>query len=203
MGVKCFWLEPTNTVARSLRRYVSHGGDNCPVNGYHDASVRIEDCAAERNENGFISDGNLDAVIGDSRWPVACACGYQFQVADQHQLSQHLLYSRSDSGELVTIREAPPGAMWDAWWYADVVKGDDGMCVVVKLPNGREWVIDSQCSNCTMPEDHKQEKHHCWVRRGTVPNITVGKDGPTCSAGAGSIQAGDYHGFLINGEFQP
>jgi hypothetical protein len=57
-----------------------------------------------------------------------------------------------------------------------------------------------QASNCTLPGD---KKHHCWIRHGEVPNLTVDKAGVTCAAGAGSIQAGDYHGFLRNGEFEP
>ena len=69
-----------------------------------------------------------------------------------------------------------------------------------KLPNGREWDIDSRCSNCTLPDDRI---HRCWVRHGEPPNIHVDKNGHTCSAGAGSILAGDYHGFLHNGELTP
>lgn len=30
--------------------------------------------------------------------------------------------------------------------------------------------------------------------------ITVDKNGTTCAAGAGSISAGPYHGFLRNGQ---
>jgi hypothetical protein len=66
---------------------------------------------------------------------------------------------------------------------------------MVMLPNGIEWMIDGQASNCTRPN----EDHFCWVRTGEPPNVTVGKDGNTCAAGAGSIQARDYHGFLRNG----
>ena len=69
----------------------------------------------------------------------------------------------------------------------------------VILPNGIEWDIDSRANNCTMKDD---KEHRCWVRTGTVPNITVGKNGNTCKAGAGSIQGGDYHGFLTKGNLQ-
>lgn len=72
----------------------------------------------------------------------------------------------------------------------------EGQHLQVVLPNGRHWDIDSRASNCTMPNDRL---HRCWVRAGEPPNITVGKNGLTCSAGAGSIQAGAYHGFLRNG----
>jgi len=66
------------------------------------------------------------------------------------------------------------------------------------LPNGHHWDIDSRARNCGSPEDRL---HRCWRRHGDPPHVTVDKNGPTCSAGAGSIMAGDYHGFLQNGQF--
>jgi hypothetical protein len=33
--------------------------------------------------------------------------------------------------------------------------------------------------------------------------VHVDKAGATCTAGAGSIIAGDWHGFLHNGQFTP
>ena len=66
------------------------------------------------------------------------------------------------------------------------------------LPNGRYWDIDSRASNCGRPDDRT---HRCWVRHGEPPNVTVDKQGDTCTAGAGSILADDYHGFLRAGEF--
>ena len=72
----------------------------------------------------------------------------------------------------------------------------DGPQLVVILPNRQPWNIDSRASNCTMPYDYE---HRCWVRHGEPPNVTVDKNGLTCAAGAGSIQSGDYHGFLQNG----
>jgi hypothetical protein len=76
----------------------------------------------------------------------------------------------------------------------------DGTHLTVVLPNGEYWDIDSRANNCTMKEDRI---HRCWIRHGEPPNVTVDKNGPTCQAGAGSIMAGSYHGFLRNGEFTP
>ena len=87
--------------------------------------------------------------------------------------------------------------MWNAWWMP-YTKGPDGLCLVVKCPGGHEWMIDGRASNCTLPDD---DEHHCWIRHGEPPRITVDKNGVTCNAGAGSIQAGTYHGFLIDGVF--
>lgn len=112
---------------------------------------------------------------------------------------------RMDTGEIRTrIAEFGPGAMWDAWWYRPAKPGGyflaplpDGLSLCVTLPNGHDWYIDGRASNCTLPDDNE---HHCWVRHGTPPNVTVDKNGRTCAAGAGSILAGSYHGFLQNGE---
>lgn len=72
-----------------------------------------------------------------------------------------------------------------------------GPNLYVVLPGGITWNVDSRATNCGRPED---DEHHCWVRHGDPPNVSVDKDGGTCEAGGGSIAAGDYHGFLTNGE---
>lgn len=110
------------------------------------------------------------------------------------------LFRRADTGELVTLQEAPPGAMWDATWFNDdpAYTGADGISLVVRTPGGT-WMVDSRCGNCGLPED---DVHKCWVRHGDprLPGqIHVDKAGVTCPAGAGSIQCGSYHGFLHHG----
>lgn len=70
-----------------------------------------------------------------------------------------------------------------------------GPVLSVMTPGG-VWRIDSRASNCGSPYDYD---HRCWVRHGEPPAITVDKDGKTCVAGGGSIQCGDYHGFLRDG----
>lgn len=114
-------------------------------------------------------------------------------------------YRRTDTGEIkARIRDFGPGAMWDAWWYGGAHPGGpflaanpDGRFICVTLPNGHDWCIDMRARNCTLPDD---VEHHCWVRHGEPPEITAAKNGKTCGAGGGSIQSGDYHGFLQNGE---
>lgn len=83
---------------------------------------------------------------------------------------------------------------------------DDGFHLKVMLPGpanpdgtisfGHVWDIDSRCSNCGSPDDRL---HRCWVREGTPPNVTISKNGNTCSAGAGSVKVEWWHGFLRNG----
>ncbi len=102
------------------------------------------------------------------------------------------VYKRLDTSE--EIIDLPAGAMWfsDDDYYP---KGPDGRTLFVKTPGG-DWLVDGPASNCTKPDD---KAHRCWCRHGIAPNITVDKNGNTCSAGAGSIAIGNYHGFLRNG----
>ncbi len=84
-----------------------------------------------------------------------------------------------------------PGKCYVRWTNCD------GRHLVVVLPNGHHWDIDSRANNCTLPRD---TVHRCWVRAGTPPSVSVGKSGgQTCGAGAGSIQSGQFHGFLDEG----
>lgn len=142
--------------------------------------------------------------------PCNCGCGYKVD-------NSQPIYRRTDTGEEMTLGEAPVGAMWFADWYLregdmrpgwDWYRGPDGHCLVVRVPNGsggvHDWMVDSRCSNCTLKDDNV---HKCWVRHGNPPDITVDKNGVTCAAGAGSIgvwngnqTAYSWHGFLRNGD---
>lgn len=202
--IQCFFLEPTDRVRVSLRRYTQKNTpDCCPVYpgtySYHTAMIPIGEEPVERDEQGYISNG-IKALSphDDPRWPRTCPCGYTFQEEDEWQRFTEQIYRRTDLGGEMTIHEAPAGAMWYAPWMDDLFVPQGEHNLVVKTPGG-EWCVDSQANNCTMKEDFKQEHHHCWVRHGEPPNVTVDKDGPTCSAGAGSIQCGSYHGFLRHG----
>ncbi len=82
------------------------------------------------------------------------------------------------------------------WFGWENCAGEHLVCV---LPNGHHWNIDQRASNCGRPED---KTHRCWVRHGNPRRgepVHVDKAGETCLAGAGSILAGDYHGFLHHG----
>lgn len=110
------------------------------------------------------------------------------------------IYRRADTGEELSLKDCPPGAMWDqaelGTYFADRA-GPDGLFVYVKLPDGHHWAVDGRANNCGLPDD---DDHRCWVRHGEVPNLTVDKNGETCDAGAGSIQTPGWHGFLRAGE---
>jgi hypothetical protein len=200
MGIKCFWLEPTDRQRLYLRRYLGNSKCIGPM-GYHDAMVEIGESQEVMDEAAchWVDDGKTAKdFIGDPRWPVACACGYIFQEADEWQLFSSHIYKRTDTGEEMTLRDAPEGAMWDATWFHAVPSwcGPDGRSIICRVPKMHDWQIDGTCTNCPRPN----EPHKCWIRHGTPPMLTVDKNGDTCAAGGGSIQTKDWHGFLRNGE---
>ena len=98
------YLDPTKNGRHYLRRY-SLG--LCPLKegdqSFHDARVAI----------GI---GPADQITGDvyphadARWPTKCSCGYPFGEKDSKHLFIDRLYARSDTGEEVTLSEAPDGA---------------------------------------------------------------------------------------------
>lgn len=194
----CFWIEPSGRCEISLRRYRSASEDGtCPLPyGYHNASVLVGEGDEHTDAEGYVKETPVEPYADDPRWPTHCDCGYEFGPDDRRQVFTRSIYVRPDTGERKSLVDHGPGAMWNAWWMGEVWKGADGRCLAVILPNGREWMIDAEASNCTRKGDRT---HKCWVRHGEPPNITVDKDGETCKAGAGSIMAGDYHGFLRDG----
>jgi hypothetical protein len=242
--IKTFFLERSNKVQQILRRYTNSGGE-CPHRengGYHNALVvlgnvdvpvmpedaydPLETCTAIVDNNGKVG-GLFD--FNDPRWPKKCICGYTFDSnVDKHYWPQRL-YQRTDTGELMTLRDAPVGAMWHVDYAG--MHGPDGKCLVVRIPTNHNWMVDSRASNCDSPckwcgmayHSHNKERcsnpgnpqypytagayedsrpdHRCWVRHGYVrQQVHVDKNGVTCNAGAGSIVSPNgWHGFLHNG----
>jgi hypothetical protein len=198
--IKCFWLEPAGKIHRSFRRYSRNEQVKCNSKyAYHNAHIFLDELP-DTNPTGVINaDIDVEPFAGDERWPSHCVCGYEFQPDDHYQIFVDRIYKRTDTGEEMTLQSAPAGAMYDAWWYPDAWKGEDGIALIVKMPGGGSWHVESRASNCTLPNDNK---HRCWVRKGNPQRpetLTVGKDGLTCSAGAGSIVMNKWHGFLRNG----
>lgn len=222
MRYKTFWLEPVDLERVSLRRYrIRAAGEvKCPLpHGYHDTLFPLRD--HPRGTMSFLDAGeDPDLPSNDSpQWPTHCDCGYAFQEEDERQVFVECLYVAPD-GKLWTLSTAPAGAMWDADWFAkedgtryDWATGPDGISLQVRLPNGNDWAVDAEASNCTRTQYEKVEggkrwtgrTHYCWVRTGDprTGNVHVTKEGNTCAAGAGSILSGNYHGFLHHGELIP
>jgi hypothetical protein len=205
MGIKAFMLHETDRAWRYLRRY-STAAVPCPgpYKTFHNACVRVGAVTGCRkdSEGCWESMGLEMPLRGDQRWPRKCDhCDYRFFDGDEWQVYLDHIYV-TDAGAEHSIRNPPVGALWFADWTPEAWKGPDGRTLYAMTPGG-QWCIDGPASNCTNREDQGPfgVAHRCWVRRGTPPNVHVDKNGHTCSAGAGSIQAGNYHGFLHNGEF--
>lgn len=212
MDYPCYLLEPTGYERRYLRRYTTgERGWTC-AEGWHEARTLI---GRQRSLQGRLK-GTTRAPARkpprrDARWPRTCSdCGYEFAPTDTWQLFTERLYrveramprAALEEGDEVSLRDAPPGAMWFADWM-NFGGGPDGRNLVVKCPPSHDWMVDGRASNCTMPEDNE---HRCWPRQGEAPEVTVDKSlGPTCSAGGGSILVGGsddlpgWHGFLRQG----
>jgi len=234
VSVEAFLLVEIDRATVALRRYRStrYTPDHQPIHepcpkmpgeySYHDASMDLgtfplmpvtpTDDEPWRDRVLVIEGLTIDSKgdhwsHDDYRWPARCACGYVFVDDDKWQVSWHPLWKRADgaAGEW-SLRDAPPGAIWNATWMGDFARGKDGRCLVAKLPNGHDWMIDGPASNCTM---QGEKTHRCWIRHGEPPKLTVDKNAgtedasapTTCAAGAGSIASGDYHGFLQGGVF--
>ncbi len=210
MNIQCFMIEPTDQMKRWLRIYSTAVGVACPVNGtYHQGMVEIDTVA-------YDPDASEDWDPLDARWPTHCDCGAELK-GHRHVFTQ-LLWRRLDTGEILTLRDMPDGAMYHANWFAKYkhFTGLDGLSLHVRVPERHDWNIDGRASNCDSPcatcaapyNAHQGRDHHyvdsrpdhkCWIRHGTPPNITVDKAGNTCGAGGGSILTKQWHGFLRNG----
>lgn len=118
------------------------------------------------------------------------------------------IFRRLDTGEEIFNLRDHPGACYadkDGAWDSTSRThkfGPDGRALVLILPDGFSWYIDSRASNCDMKTDND---HRCWVRHGSpeLPEtFHVDKNGLTCGAGAGSIDSKSWYGFCHNGELK-
>jgi hypothetical protein len=155
--------------------------------GYCNATVQTERGLSRLDPRSFGSGREPTAEErADKRWPTACAaCGRPFAAEDHWQLNEHRLFAGAPSGLLVTVAEAPPGAIWRALWNedSDAFVGQDGRSYYVKLPDGTEWCPDAPAANSNRP----------WTRTGIAPELT-------CSP---SIRTARYHGYLVGGHLDP
>jgi hypothetical protein len=157
-------------------------------------------------------------------WPsLKISCGTCGEPAECRSVSTFTEMRRVDTGQtFARAYDLPAGAVYADWdqygdndddnprnWtnapdaegrrYRVFRPGSDGRVLVCVLPDGHHWIIDSRCNNCGSPND---DQHWCWIRHGGPEDGTlhVDKEGLTCSAGAGSIASGQWHGFLHHGQ---
>lgn len=175
----CILLTETDQASMVLRRWSSeactakpHGMD------IHDARTYIGTAPVRVSDRETWDVDMHQPPQSDPRWPTHCVCGYVFQETDPWQLSKDRIYTRTDTGERLTLRETEPGMMWDAPWFADEWHGPDGRCLMMTLPGRDEWVIDGPATNGPG-----------WKRNGEPPKITTRP----------SIASKHYHGWLTDG----
>lgn len=220
-GIRCFLLEDTGRENHYLRRYARVDG-GCPGgSGYHNAMLFTRLLEGGEEVRTTESDPRWPVKCQH--------CDYTFVEADSRQDFTQDVYRRADTGEELELRAAPAGAMWFSAWMEKYPAscGPDGRYLTVRTPGG-DWSVDGRARNCDSPCKHcgapyhshdrnacpnpapegqpglkgsyeDARPHKCWVRHGEAPDIHVDKSGVTCGAGAGSIMAGSYHGFLHNG----
>lgn len=171
--VPCILVTITQEAEVCLRRF---NGRDCPRGGYHDTRVPLGRMASLADPDVAYRPPVSTPPPEDKRWPSHCRCGYAYLTTDVRQVFHEQLY-RAPDGTLSTPRAAPAGWMWPSTWLP--WKGPDGLCLIVKLPGGGEWVIDGPANNSSVG----------WVRTGTPPNLTVRP----------SIQTPTFHGWLNAG----
>lgn len=209
MPYRVFWLDDTDKVILQLRRYTKHDEKPCGRSPFgHRASVDLD---GEHDALYSDADEKIMAYIDPTPyreledWPKQCEdCDYVFTTDDEWHVAQESVYVRRDTGERMTLRHAPIGAMWDAKWMGEWRRGPDGICLTVRTPGG-DWDVDGRAHNCGNKDEKWSDPghHYCWVRHGDPRNdpssVHVDKNGHTCNAGAGSIALGNWHGFLHRG----
>ncbi len=192
--IRCFMLEETKLVRLMLRRFTFSEATlalspiNCTKADWgHEAwfpfpAADGEYWPARLDGDVLKSYDDVGPPHDDPRWPTRCErCGEPIPEKGEWQVFQDRVYRRVDTGEMLVLRDAPPGAMWDggdSWHHA---KGPDGISLHVALPpNGGDdyWCVDGPANNGPG-----------WTRTGTVPNITARP----------SILTKRYHGYLTDG----
>lgn len=182
-----------------LRIYWNDKTNPCKDSSYHNSMKHIRDI-----DNIYTTVPTAESIFGNKedftaeQWGTCCdTCGAPVPSdgSSNYQVFSKRLYDTA-SGEL------EPGCLFYSPWYDDIYWSNQNtptLCAI--LPNGTHWTIDGRASNCTRPDD---KTHRCWVRHGNpeeANTMHVDKNGDTCSAGAGSIIGGDWHGFLHHGVF--
>lgn len=184
--IQCFLIEPTPRTERKLRRFCFSSDSKCAGRwGYHNGHTAFGegtyhyDIDKDGDKTIRWDDDHETPPHDDPRWPTKCDdCSYLFTPDDQWQVFREVIYVR-DTGATMTLRDCPPGAMYDAFWYPE--KGPDGRALCVALPPGGGmdfWHVDGPSKG-----------GGTWTRSGEPPFVTANP----------SILTPRYHGFLRNG----
>ena len=166
-----------------LRRYWSDAASHCTDGiGYHNA------CAPLRDVDGVVQGSSARPTSG-SRKTIPTRRGRRCAIEAWRRRPRARRAAGVRRAALRHgVREAGAGDL-----YLRLLLAPDARRVLVlgqlrrpaphRGPAHREeWDIDGRANNCSMLEDRT---HRCWVRHGEPPDVTVDKDGPTCTAGRG------------------
>ena len=177
--IRCFLVQPLAQRRQWLMRR-SHGGPPCPTrNLQHRARREIEPAVFPLPPPPKPEIPEWVQFRDDPRWPVRCdVCGYVFGEDDERLLFFRRLY-HDEAGRELTLDEAPPGAMWDAWWLGPDYRGRDGFHLAVRTPAG-PWYVDGRSPLTRLH----------WQRVGSPPRVSVRPS---------NYIPGRYHGWLDNG----
>lgn len=168
-------------------------GEKC----YH---MTVESVIGEGVEQPGVEYGGLTFDESDNNHlpniPAVCiSCGHHATEKDDVKSSRSITHVYNTASG-----RPEPGDVYyrgDAWWWSNWPEGK--LCEIIVLPNGVEWNIRSRANNCARKDD---TTHRCWCITGSIEEGNLNSDAKncdTCSAGAGSIQGGNFHGYLRNG----
>jgi hypothetical protein len=177
--LRCFLLEPLARRRQWLLRR-SHEGAPCRTrNREHRAKTEIEDADFPLPPPPRTAEPEWTRFRDDPRWPLACDfCDYAFCESDERVLLFRRIY-RDGAGNEMTLDEAPPGAMWDAWWLGPEFRGRDGFHLAVMTPGG-VWYVDGRSPVTGLH----------WQRIGKPPDVSVRPS---------NVIPGRYHGWIDGG----
>lgn len=183
MSWPLFIVTRTGRCRQTLRRFA--GERACAHSGYSycNAETLFADDVPTPINNGCI-ESREKPPDDDPRWPERCACGYEFVDADKRQLFVVEYYAAED-GRRWPIRDLPPGAMYDAWWWPERGPNGGPWWTVVLPPGGHNdtWEVYGPAANSKRP----------WTITGTAPKFTASP----------SIASPRYHGWLRDGVLTP
>lgn len=190
--VKVFFCVATGEVEYYYAR-MGRDADRCTDGGLHGARKSLARMPEANTPKEWPPED-------DPVWPTKCdQCGVELNEENsrRHSGAKHI-YVRQDNGTEI-IPSQVVGAVTENREYGPF--GSDGRGLTVTIPGPHTWRIDSRAKNCKLPDD---DVHRCWVRTGKPEDGTlhVGKHGNTCKAGAGSIDTGQWHGYLHHGELK-
>lgn len=193
MSWDCFMIRQTG---RALHLIAHTRAAWCPAapEGHCIAFALIGEADLVLSERQSIPE--LPIARDDGRIPARCAtCGERLGPDARATIRQEPIYV-ADDGRRFSVRPswarygvaaadaglppAPAGAMWVADWVepGDGWTGPDGLCLMLRLPDGHDWMIDGPARS-----------GGGWTRTGTPPQITARP----------SIASPRYHGWLTDG----